>query len=115
MAVQYDLLRHGYRLQWLGTPRLPWGDAIALVAMQPPEQSALFRELYPDQYNLTREVQVLEILAVMLQTANIQRGGGKTKDFPRTFSDLLEKKQKAPRATEKDILADIKRMQERLG
>jgi hypothetical protein len=117
-AIRYDLLRHGYRLEWMGTPRLPWGDALAIVAMQPPTQSAVFRELHPDEYDMTREVQILEVLAVIMQTANIQRGnpsGAKSSTFPRTFSDLFAKQQKAPKASEEEILAGIKQWQELLG
>jgi len=109
-AIRYDLLKHGYRLEWMGTPRLPWGDAYALVAMQPPEHSAVFRELYPENYDLTREVRILEIMAVLLQSANIARGnqsGAKANEFPHTFSDLFPRERKAPAANEEDILAQI--------
>ena len=94
----------------MGTSRLPWGDAFAIVAMQPPEHSAVLRELYPENYNLTREVRTLEVLAVLLQTANIARGnpaGAKSGEFPKSFSDLFPRERKAPAASEADILAGI--------
>lgn len=117
MAVRYDLLRHGYRLEWVGTRRLPWGDAFAILTMQRPEESALWRELHPDDYDQTRVVERLEVLAVLVQRGNLARGnpsGVKSGDMPNRFSDLLSKKQKAPKATEEEILAGIKRYQQQL-
>jgi hypothetical protein len=111
-------LRHGYRLEWLGTPRLPWGDAVAIVTMQRPEQSAVYRELHPDDYDRTRITEVLEILAVLTQRGNIARGnpsGAKGSDMPQQFNDLLAKRPKAPRATEEQILAGIAEWQKRLA
>jgi hypothetical protein len=112
VAVRYDLLNHGYRLEWVGTRRLPWGDAFAILTRQRPEGSALWRETHPDEYNRTRLVETLEILAVLVQRGNLARGnpaGAKSADMPRHFSDLLSKS-KTPKATEDQILAGMAEM-----
>lgn len=117
-AVRYDLLRHGYRLEWVGTHRLPWGDAVTIVTKQPTQQSAVFRDLYPDKYDMTRESQILEIVAVILQSANIARGTqskAKAADFPKTFEDLFKKEPTTPKASEAEILDAFQRMDQLLA
>lgn len=108
-AVKYDLLRHGYRLEWLGTRRLWWGDAVTIMQQQPPTGSAVARALFPDEFDRSREVQVLEVLAVLLRQANIARGNpseARESAFPSSFEDLFDRPKTVPH-TEAEILAAI--------
>jgi hypothetical protein len=115
-AVRYDLLRHGYRLEWLGTRRLPWGDAFAILSEQIPAQSAVQRALNPEDFDRTREVQALEVLSVLVQHVNLRIGNGLPvfdieppsgpPDLPGTFPELFAEPAK-PDETDDEILAGI--------
>lgn len=45
-AVEYDLLRLGLHIEWLGTPRLTWRD-LQTVITQAPADSAIVRATMP--------------------------------------------------------------------
>ena len=117
-AVHYDLLRHGYKggVRWVGTRRLPWGDAFAIISEQNPAGSAAWRKINPDNFDRTREVQALEVLAVLLQHVNLRIGNGlgvfdiqpptSGPDLPETFPDLFAQPP-SPEETDDDVLAGI--------
>lgn len=93
-AVKYDLLAHGYRLEWLATERLPWGDAVTILTMQPPSTSALFREVHPDDYDRSAEVQRLEFLAVLLARHTALQGNHtdvSEAELPKSWDDLFDR------------------------
>jgi hypothetical protein len=67
-AVEYDILRHGRRLQDLGTAAFPWRELLLIVRHQDPHESALRRAAldhvdfgYSDQV----QVAILNTLRVM--------------------------------------------------
>jgi hypothetical protein len=103
-------LRHGYRLEWLGSRRLPWVDALAVLTQQPPDTSALQRELNPDSFDRTREAQLLELLAVQVARLTQYAGnasGVKESALPTSFEDLFTKSSAAKAKTEAEILAGM--------
>lgn len=117
-AVKYDLLRHGYRLEWLGTDQLPWGDAHAILAMQPPAQSAVYRELRPKDWDRTRQVELLEQLAVILVSGQMKLGNW-TKvtaaDLPGTYEDLFDRTPTAPTADPERQLYSLEQIDALVG
>lgn len=93
-AVKYDLLAHGYRLEWLATPALPWGDAVTIIAMQLPGKSAVYRETHPDDYDRDKKLERLEQLAVILVRGQMLTGNQTEVgdgDLPKSYDDLFEK------------------------
>jgi hypothetical protein len=68
--VRYDLLRHGHSLDDMGTTRLRWGDAFAILSEQSSSESAVRRALFPKEYHQDqRHVEILgrlEVIAVIL-------------------------------------------------
>ena len=92
-------MRHGYRLEWLGTERLPWGDAVAILQQQKAADSAVHRALYPDVFDhstatarLTEVVDRLEFLAVLLQRQTLMLGNRTEvteRDLPAQWADLF--------------------------
>lgn len=94
-AVRYDLIRHGFRLEDVGTERLWWPDAIAILQQQTPANSALFRELFPDKYNRDLLIDRLETLAVLIVRGQHLLGKQSDVDdslLPNTWDDLWNKK-----------------------
>lgn len=88
---------------------------MAIVTMQPPATSAVYRALHPDDYDRTRQmaeaVDRLEILAVLMAQQQALLGnqsGVPASRLPSRFSDLIEdSKPPAPQATEEQILASL--------
>jgi hypothetical protein len=102
-------------LEWVGTPRLGYGDALAILHLQPPQQSALYRELHPQDYDRTRESQVLELLTVLvaqMQALVGNQSGVKPSQLPKAFDDLFAKQR--PALDEATVLAEIAAMEARL-
>lgn len=116
-ACRYDLLRHGYRLEWVGTRKLPYVDALALLYQQPPHLSAVWRALHPDDFDRTREVQLLEVLAVLVQRGNILGAMNDVPEskMPKRFEDMFEKPAKRSEVSEAELLAGMAAIDERLG
>jgi hypothetical protein len=112
-SCRYDLLAHGYRLEWIGTDRLPYGDAIAILEMQPPDRSALWRELHPDLYDRTAEVVRLEAVAVLVaQLRAVWRG---EQQVPHTFEELLLREPAKVVLSEDEVLAAMRAFDRAIG
>lgn len=97
----------------MGTDRLPYGDALAILQMQPPDRSALWRELHPDLYDRTAEVVRLEAVAVLVAQLRALWSG--EKQMPRTFEDLLPPKPKQVTLTEDEVLAAMRAFDRAIG
>ena len=61
-AVEYDLIRLGLRLDWLGTEALSWRD-LHVIARQAPTDSALARSVEPDLATWGLSEQLLAMVA----------------------------------------------------
>ncbi len=92
-AVKYDLIAHSRRLEDLPSSRLTWGDAVTILTMQPPDRSALYRELNPDEYDHTKTVERLEQIIVMLARGQMLTGNQTEvlgSDLPNTYADVYQ-------------------------
>lgn len=101
----------------MGTRRLPWEDARAIVWQQRPEQSAVWRALHPEEFDRTREVQVLEFLSVLVARGNATGAIHDVKEsqLPHRFEDLFEKPKAQVVASEAEVLAQMAAIDARLG
>lgn len=113
-AVKYDLLRHGYRLDWLATPRLPWGDAVTIIAQQPRVGSAVHRVMDGDEHRDERDL--LELLAVLLVRGHKVTAMNEVpeSDMPHQFSDLFDKKTPEPEKVQLTLLS-FEEIDQRMG
>jgi hypothetical protein len=87
-----------------------------VIVNQAPRSSALARALYPEVKSV--EAELLEWLAVFIQTGNVQRGNqsnAKPSDFPRRFEDLFEKPKAQVYLTEEQILREIEQFNRAIG
>lgn len=83
-AVEYDLLRCGLRLDWLGTPRLSWHDLSVLVR-HAQRGTAIYAALTGAESLRTPE---LELLRSLEHTARVlvwqqTRDGERGRNFPK--------------------------------
>lgn len=85
---------------------MPWGDALAIITMQPPAGSAVYREIYPDDHDqsgITRRLDELaervELLTVVEVQTQLRLGVwvDKPPPMPRKFSDLFERPAEKPK------------------
>ncbi|WP_310962153.1 DUF5361 domain-containing protein [Nocardioides terrisoli] len=87
-ALEYDLIRLGLRLDWLGTPELSWRDLLVLVR-QAPESSAIRRALLGDSAGWGLPEHLLARLSdqvanlVWLQTEDGAKGVNRPVPLPR--------------------------------
>lgn len=98
-AVQYDLLKHGYRQEWIGTELLSWGDALAILTEQPASTSAVYRVLHPDDYDRDKKLDRLEAIAVLIVRGQHLLGKQVEVDdskLPNTWDDLWEATPREP-------------------
>jgi hypothetical protein len=89
---------------------------VSIIRHQPPAGSAMARELHPEDFDRTREVQVLELLAVLIQHVSIKLSNPlpvydvepprSEPDFPETYPDLFAPPKDAG-PSEEEILAGI--------
>jgi hypothetical protein len=96
---------------------LSWGDAAAIIWQQPPHLSAVARALHPEEFDRTREVQVLEFLAVLVQRGNFLGAMNDVKEsqLPHKFEDLFEKPKAQMAASEAEVLAQMAAIDARLS
>lgn len=80
-AIEFELIRLGLRLAWLGTPALSWRDLLVIVEQLPPG-SALHRSMDPEGSLWTVETHLLAGIFDVLAIANWQRAGGAERDRP---------------------------------
>lgn len=74
-AIEYDLIRLGLRLRWLGSERLTWRDLLVIVK-QAPAGSAVALDLVPaSAYGATERL--LLVLDLRLRELMWGMGGGK--------------------------------------
>lgn len=106
-ALQYDLLKHGRRLDDLGTDRLWWDEAFVIVTQQPAEGSAVHRAEFPEEHDRTKLVDRVETLVLLFERDRQRRAGVPEGDLPGMWSDLF-----APAEPEGMSLEEIDR---RLG
>lgn len=81
-AIEYDLIRLGLRLDWLGTPRLSWRDLLVIVK-QSPRSSALAMAVHGEQTQWGVLEHLTGHVVDLLQLANWQRGGKKAGPRPK--------------------------------
>lgn len=73
-AIQYDLLKDGLRLSWLGSRRLGWDDFAVWVKFLPASSQTVQAAHGP---SWSPELHMLANIVDVLSWANWQRGGGK--------------------------------------
>lgn len=81
-AVEYECIRLGLRLRWLGTERLTWRDLGVLVKFVPPD-SPLARAIEPARSAWGLQEQLLAGIFDVLRFANWSGKGDKPKPLPR--------------------------------
>ncbi|MBP2211082.1 hypothetical protein JOJ87_001426 [Rhodococcus ruber] len=107
-AVEYDLIRMGLRLDWLGTDDLTWRDLHVLVRQSGPD-SALVRALNPDSrwdlhaLLLAEAVDTLHDLRWM-KTKDGHKNRNRPKPIPRPGVEIPEDEQVIGEAIEMDDL-----------
>lgn len=74
--MEYECIRLGVRLRWLGTDRLTWRD-LALIINFAPRESPLAREVEPEKALWGLTDQLMAATVDQLRVANWQRGGAK--------------------------------------
>lgn len=77
-AVEYDLIKLGLRLRWLGTERLTWRDLLVIV-MHSSQTSALLADTSPEDAAFGPTEVMLAVLEHRLRVLIWQNGGGKGK------------------------------------
>lgn len=77
-AVEYDLIKLGLRLRWLGTERLTWRDLLVIV-MHSSQTSALMADTSPEDAAFGPTEVMLAVLEHRLRVLIWQNGGGKGK------------------------------------
>lgn len=80
-AVEFDLISHGLRLDWLGSELLSWRDLWVLIRWSP-RGSALDWATNPEAAEWGLPEHLLASVFDALQIANWQRGSAKRRDFP---------------------------------
>ena len=111
-AVRYDLLRHGFRLEDVGTERLWWPDVLALISEQTPKESAVYRALHPNTYDEDKLVARVEMVSVMLVRFMMMHGNQTEVDsdkMPTAWADLWQVEAKPPN------LLSIEEIDKRMG
>lgn len=92
-AVEFDLIRYGLRLDWLGSEALSWRDLYVIVAQSGPD-TAIYRSMN-DEWPQTIEADLLR--AVELNTRVIAwqgtRDGQRGNNRPEPFLWPWERKQ----------------------
>lgn len=73
-AVEYELIRLGLRLSWLGSEALTWRDLFVIVR-QSPLDSAIHRSMTGPDYVWGLQEHLLAAVFDVLAAANWQRGG----------------------------------------
>lgn len=73
-AVEYDLIRLGLRLDWLGTDALTWRDLFVIIKCSP-NDSAIHRAMIGEDHMWGLTEQLLAGIFDSLNIANWQRGG----------------------------------------
>lgn len=82
--VEYELIRLGLRLRWLGSPLLSFRDLILIVSLAS-RDSPLVRVLNPDT-GWDLHAHLLAVIFDSLNAANWQRAGGKQSSRPKPLS-----------------------------
>ena len=82
--VEYELIRLGLRLRWLGSPLLTLRDLILIVSLAP-RDSPLLRALNPDT-GWDLHAHLLAVIFDSLNAANWQRAGGKQSTKPKPLA-----------------------------
>ena len=80
-AIEYELIRLGLRLSWLGTRRLTWRDLYVIVR-QSPQDSAIHRATAGPDHIWDLHGHLLAVIADVLLVANWQRGGDENAKKP---------------------------------
>lgn len=90
-AIRYDLLQHGYRLEWLGTDSLSWLDLAVIVSHSDPASSSLSLRIHGEYARWDLKDYLLAAAVDALNAANWQRTGRKSrrpKQIPRPVDKL---------------------------
>lgn len=87
-AIEFDLIAHGLRLDWLGTERLSWRDLLVIIRQAPPG-SALDRAQRPDDAGWGLSEQLLAMVVdntnwlVWAKTDDAAKNRNRPKPIPR--------------------------------
>lgn len=127
-ATQYDLLKHGRCIDDLGTEALWWDEAFVILTQQPPATSAVWRALYPDQYDtsgttqrldaLQSRVELVMVLMAQMQVLMTAEPGKKIPEaqWPTRFEQIVEvPKQESEALSEAQILAEMAEFDRLIG
>ena len=113
-AVEYDLIRLGLRLSWLGTRRLTWRDLYVIVRQCPPD-SALHRSAAGPDHIWDLHGHLLAGIFDVLSVANWQRGGDEHAKKPERLPRPGITKQVEGETMARGKAVSIEEMNARLG
>ena len=113
-AVEYDLIRLGLRLSWLGTRRLTWRDLYVIVR-QSPQDSALHRAVAGPDHIWDLHGHLLAGIFDVLAVANWQRSGVEHAKKPERLQRPGVTKQVEGETLARGKAVSIEEMNARLG
>lgn len=82
-AIEYDLIGHGLRLAWTGTPALSWRD-LWVIVNQSPQGSALDRAMRPSEalWGLTEQLLAANLDATRVLIWQKTKDGRDGRNYP---------------------------------
>ena len=113
-AIEYDLIRLGLRLSWLGTRRLTWRDLYVIVR-QSPQDSAIHRATAGADHIWDLHGHLLAGIFDVLSVANWQRAGDENAKRPERLPRPGVVKQVEGETLARGKAVSIEEMNARLG
>lgn len=113
-AVEYELIRLGLRLSWLGSDALTWRDLLVIIK-QSPRDSAIQRDLSGPDHVWGLPEHLLAAIFDTLSVANWQRGGDEHAKKPERLERPGVKKQPDGSMLAQGQAMSIEDMKARLG
>lgn len=113
-AVEYELIRLGLRLSWLGSEALTWRDLYVIVK-QSPTDSAIHRSFAGPDHVWGLQEHLLAAVFDVLAVANWQRGGDENGKKPERLERPGVKKQIDGQTLAQGKAMSIEDMNKQLG